>query len=382
MFHRSFSLSALLVFLCTGTQAATLRTTAAGTSPASVVAPALFDSRATETVVVSGSALAKVVSAHSVVASGFSRTIWAQTAAPAPATPIAAATQANVIGVDDQIVVRVADNPDLSDKPQRVDPNGEIRLPMIGRVQAGGLTPQQLEAELTSRYKVFLNEPDVMVAVLESRSQPVSVVGAVATPGVRQVDGRKSLVEMLLMAGGAASDAGPTVTVTRRLERGRIPLLTAKDDSSGQFSTVDIELRPLLEGRSPAMDIQLQPNDVITVSKAEMIFVIGEVGKAGPLPLLRGNSMTILEAVSSAGGVLRTAAAGDARILRAAAPNQVRAETPVDIPKILAGKANDIALNPGDILVVPDSTSKRATTRILEAAIQAGLTIGTYGIIR
>ena len=70
---------------------------------------------------------------------------------------------ANVIGPDDQIVVRVAENPDLSDKPQRVDPNGEIRLPMIGRVQAAGLTPQQLEASITSRYKVFINEPDVMV---------------------------------------------------------------------------------------------------------------------------------------------------------------------------------------------------------------------------
>lgn len=325
------------------------------------------------------SASAQQVAAPGVVAPSEGTVAHTPQAAPAADEPTRIA---NVIGPDDQIVIRVAENPDLSDKPQRVDPNGEIRLPMIGRVQAAGLTPQQLEAELTARYKVFIVEPDITVVVAESRSQPVSIVGSVAQPGVRQLDGRKSLVEMLLIAGGATADAGPTVTVSRRIERGRIPLPDAKDDPTGQFSMVDIELRPLLEGRAPASDIQLQPNDVITVSKAEMVFVIGEVGRAGPLPLVRGNSITVLEAISSVGGVLRTAKAGDSRILRAVADSDARTEVKIDIRKILAGKEKDVALLPGDILVVPDSTGKRAATRALEAAIQAGITIGTYGLIR
>jgi len=300
-----------------------------------------------------------------------------------PGTEGSAATRSGyVIGPEDQIVVRVAENPDLSDKPQRVDGNGEIRLPMIGRVQAAGLTPQQLEASLTEKFKVFIVEPDVMVAVVETRSQPVSVIGAVAQPGVRQLDGTKTLMQMLLTAGGAAPDAGPTVTVTRRLDTGRTPLAGGQVDPTGQFSTAQIPLRPLLEGRAPATDLVLQPNDVVTVSKAEMVFVIGEVGKAGPLPLVNGNSISVLEAVSAAGGLQRTAAGSNARILRSTPGAEARVDLPVDLKRMLAGKARDVVLLPGDILVVPDSASKRAVTRALEAAIQLGMAVGTYGLIR
>ena len=300
----------------------------------------------------------------------------------ASAQPGASNRSAYVIGPDDQIVVRVADNPELSDKPQKVDLNGELWLPMIGRLQAAGLTPKQLEAALTARYKVFLNEPDVMVAVLESHSQPVSIVGAVGQPGVKQIDGRKTLGEMLLMAGGASADAGPLVTLTRRVDRGRIPLPNAKDDPSGQFSTAEIELRPLLEGRAPTTDVVLQPNDVISVSKAQVVFVIGEVGRAGPQTLQKGNSMSVLEAVSAAGGVLKTAAPGNARILRPVAGTETRTELPIDISKILAGKSSDVALLGGDILIVPDSKGKRAAARALEIAITTGVAVGTYGLIR
>ena len=303
----------------------------------------------------------------------------AQPAQPAQVRPIA-----NLIGPEDQIVVRVAENPDLSDKPQRVDTNGEIRLPMVGRVQAAGLTPQQLEAELTTRYKVFINEPDIMVAVLESRSQPVSIMGAVSQPGVRQLDGRKTLLDMLLMSGGAAQDAGPTVTLTRRLEFGRIPLPVATDDASGQFSVAEIPLRPLLDGRAPANNVLLQPNDMITVSRAEVVYVIGEVGRPGPVPLVRGNSVSVLEAVSSIGGVLKTAKITDVRILRPVSGSDARTEVPVDLAQILAGQADDVAMLAGDILVVPDkaTTGRRAVTRALEAALQLGLAVGTYGIVR
>lgn len=308
----------------------------------------------------------------------------------APRAAVGAARQATgaanrnvyVIGPDDQIVIRVAENPDLSDKPQRVDLNGEIRLPMIGRVQAAGLTPQQLEVSLTEKYKVFINEPDIMVAVLETRSQPVSVIGAVMQPGVRQLEGKKTLLQVLLTAGGAAQDAGPTLTLTRRIENGRIPIASAKDDPTGMFSTADIEVRPLMEGRAPGMDIEVMPNDVITVSKAEQVFVIGEVGHAGPIALMRGNSISVLQAVATSGGLNRTASAKNARILRPTPGTDARVEMPIDLQRILAGKAGDVSLLPGDILVVPDSPGKRATTRALEAAIQLGMMVGSYGLIR
>ena len=161
----------------------------------------------------------------------------------------------------------------------------------------------------------------------------------------------------------------------------RLPLPGAKDDESGQFSVATVDLRALLDGRGGAADILLQPNDVISVPRAEAVFVIGEVGHAGPVPLLRGSSMSVLEAVSNSGGMLRTAAASHARILRTSASGQARTELPIDVKKIMAGKAADVPLQSGDILVIPDSTGKRAATRAIEAALQAGLVIGTYGIL-
>ena len=127
----------------------------------------------------------------------------------------------------DQITILVSDAPDISGKPQRLDPNGDLRLPIVGRVHAAGLTLDQLEAELTTRLKEFMLEPDVAVTVTEFRSQPVSVIGAVSESGVRQLEGRKTLIEMLSLAGGVTADAGPTLRISRRLDQGPIPLPNA-----------------------------------------------------------------------------------------------------------------------------------------------------------
>jgi polysaccharide export outer membrane protein len=286
------------------------------------------------------------------------------------------------LGPDDQLAIHALDLPDISDKPQRLDPNGDVRLPLIGRIHAGGMTVEELEHELIERLKTFLREPDVSIAVTELRSHPVSVLGAVSTPGVQQLEGRKTLVEVLSLTGGLSADAGPTVRITRRSDQGAIPLAEATEDASQQFSTVDIGVRSLLDGRNPEKDIVIQPHDVILVPRAEVVYVIGEVGKPGPVPLSSGDSISVTEAVSSSGGVLRTGAPKRARILRRVSGADRRTELSVDIQRIMQGKANDVPLAPADLLIVPDSSGKRATTRILEAAIQAGVMIGGYALIR
>ena len=103
--------------------------------------------------------------------------------------------------------------PDITDKPIRIDTDGYIKLPMVGRVQASGLTPEQLEVEIIKRLKVYLEEPDVAVSVSEFHSQPVSVIGAVGTPGVHQLQGRKTLVEIIALAGGLRPDAAPKAKI-------------------------------------------------------------------------------------------------------------------------------------------------------------------------
>jgi polysaccharide biosynthesis/export protein len=287
-----------------------------------------------------------------------------------------------VLGPDDQITILVSDAPDISGKPQRLDPSGDLRLPIVGRVHAAGLTLDQLEAELITRLKEFMQEPDVAVTVTEFRSQPVSVIGAVSESGVRQLEGRKTLIEMLSMAGGVTADAGPTLRISRRVDRGPIPLANAAADPTGEFSIADIDLKPLLDGRSPEKNIVIQPHDVISIPRADMVFVIGEVGRPGAIPLSGGPSVSVMEAVSSAGGTLRTAKSSNVRILRKAAANQQRTEVKVDLKQMMEGKARDLTLQAGDILVVPSANGKRAAARALEAAIQAGLLITTFTLTR
>jgi polysaccharide export outer membrane protein len=151
-----------------------------------------------------------------------------------------------VLGPADQIMIHALDIPDISGKTQRLDLNGDLKLPMIGRVHAAGMTLDQLERELTERLKVYLEEPDVAVTVTEFHSQPVSVIGAVGTSGVHQLEGRKTIIEVLSMAGGVGGDAGPSLRITRRLEWGRIHLPGAREDATGGFSIAEVDLRSLL----------------------------------------------------------------------------------------------------------------------------------------
>jgi polysaccharide export outer membrane protein len=310
--------------------------------------------------------------------------LLSQTIAPPvrPLEPVPNLRSTYVLGPEDQIVIHASDVPDLSDKPLRLDPSGDINMPMVGRLHAAGLTTEQLEAELTRRLKVYLEHPEVAVTVAEFHSQPVSVLGEVTTPGVQQLQGRRSLFEVLSAVGGVRTGAGPSVRITRSLEQGRIPLPGAADDPTGRFSVAELDVKSILEGASPEKNIAIMPYDVITVPRAEIVYVMGEVGKAGPLVLSEGHSISVLQAVSSAGGVLRTAAAKRAMILRQIMGGPKRAELPVDLKKIMTGQANDVPLLSGDILFVPDSAGKRATARAVEAVVQFGTMAGTYGALR
>ena len=166
-----------------------------------------------------------------------------------------------VLGPDDQIVIHALDSPEISEKPFLIGMNGNITLPLIGRVQAGGLTVEEFETELNTGLKKYMQDPQVSVTVAEFRSQPVSVFGAVTKPGVIQLRGRKTLYEVLSMAGGPNDAAGSTLTVTRRRENGEIPLPGATVDPTGQFSTAELNVQEILEGKNPAANIEIKPND-------------------------------------------------------------------------------------------------------------------------
>lgn len=287
---------------------------------------------------------------------------------------------AYVLGPDDQITIHVVDVPDISDKPQRIDPNGDLKLPMVGRVHASGMTIDELEKTLHERLKEFLNDPDVTVSVAELHSQTVSVIGSVGSAGVHQLRGRQTLIEILSIAGGVRPEAGPVVRVMRRPEWGPIPMPDATVDPATGSSVVNIDLRTLLGAMAPERNLALLPSDVVAVPQAELVYVIGEVGKSGAIPLSRGTGVTILEALSASGGALRTAKPSEARVLRFDATTQSRTEMPINLQKVMQGKLPDMVLSAGDILVVPDNTGRRIASATLSGFINAATAAAVYGI--
>jgi len=246
-------------------------------------------------------------------------------------------------------------------------------------VEAGGRTAEALEKEIAERLKTYIRKPEVSVNLSEQRSQPVSVIGAVGTPGVQQLQGRKTLVEILSLAGGARADAGSSVKIARQKEWGPIPLPNAVTDPSGQFSVAEVNLRAIMEARNPAENILIMPNDVISVPRAQAVYVIGDVKRPGEFVLGEKTRVSVLQAVAMASGLEKTAASSKARILRAsAAPDLKRMEITVNLKKILAGQGEDIPMQPEDILLVPGSRTKTALIRGLESALQIGSGIAIY----
>lgn len=283
-----------------------------------------------------------------------------------------------VLGPDDQISIRIAQAPEFIDKPVRIGPDGYIELPFAGRVKAGGLTPEALRSELTKRFSTTVRDPEVSVSIEDYRSQPVSVIGAVTTPGVHQVRGRKTLVEALSLAGGLRQDSGNIIAITRRGEYGPIGIEGETEDAATGFRTARVDAAALLEGRNPEVNVFIQPNDVIAVPRARMLYVMGEVTRAGGFVLNDRDRMSVLEALSLAGGITHVAAAKRAKILRAGVGETGRTEIDIDVQKIVAGKAPDQVLKAQDILFIPSSMPKRASVRALEAAIQVGTGIAVW----
>jgi polysaccharide export outer membrane protein len=275
-----------------------------------------------------------------------------------------------VLGPDDQLILRALHADEISEKSVQIDGEGFLKVPMIGRVKAAGLTIEQLESDLSDRLKVYINDPQISVTITDFRSQPVSVIGSVNNPGVIQLRGHKTLVEVLSLAGGLRADAGYRIEITRMAEWGPIPLPGAK--SLGGYSIAEVGVKALIEARNPAVNILIKPNDTISIPRGEMVYVTGEVRRSGGFVLHEKESLSVLQALSLAEGAAPTASLKHARILRAHPDSSDRTEIPVNLHSILAGKDSDVGLQADDILFIPGSFTKKATMRTIETGIQVG----------
>ena len=287
----------------------------------------------------------------------------------------AATSPGYILGPEDQVSIRVMDLDKLqldNASAPKIDVNGDLNLPVIGQLHAAGLTLDQLKAAIASRVGDILNNPSVSVSIVQYRSHPVSVIGAVRTPGVFQVTETKHLLEVLSMAGGLDAEAGDTIKISRRRISGPLPLSNAVEDKSTGYLVGSVDVRRLIQGADTSLNIEVLDGDVIAVSKADLVYVIGAVRHAGGFSLGDHHNVSILQALSLAEGLDRTASPGNARLLREEKPGQERTEITVNLKPILTGAAPDIPLRANDILFIPTSGMKVASLRGIEAAIQLG----------
>jgi polysaccharide export outer membrane protein len=306
------------------------------------------------------------------------------------------------IGPEDLVEISVLEAPDLN-RTVRVADDGTISLALLGSIPATGLSTRQLQADLEDRLRrTYMKDPQVSVFVQEMKSHPVSVFGAVEKPGVYQIRYAKSLVEVLSMAQGLANDAGDTVIVVRRggehgdsalaSPRGAEareasggpsqdalsevnPASQTEDESSNQES-ITINLKDLLDSSDPRSNVLVYPGDLVKVTRAGVVYVVGQVHKPGGFLLKTNENISVLQAIALAEGLTPNSKGKEARIFLAAHADESRKEVVINLDKILAGKEPAPFLKPDDVLFVPNSGGKE-TLHVLEQST-AGI-VGALG---
>lgn len=231
-----------------------------------------------------------------------------------PWAPVAHAQGADyVIGPTDVLRISVFGQDTLSG-PYPVDADGTINFPLVGRVQASGLTQRGVEAELRKKLADgYFTNPQVTAAVETYRSKRILVLGEVRSPGSYPLTGEMSLIEALARAGSTGADAGPEVLIVRGKPGDRTggPIVDGKVDEAAVAARVD--LRQLQEGVL-SKNVTLQDGDTIFVPRAESIYVFGQVRSPGAYALKRDT--TVVQALALAGGVAPSGTTRRIKIIR------------------------------------------------------------------
>jgi polysaccharide export outer membrane protein len=340
------------------------------------------------------------------------------------------------IGNGDLLNVAVFDVPELS-RDVRVSQSGTIGIPLVPtRLHVAGLTESQAEQLIADVLQAqgLVSHPEVGVIVKEHKSNPITIVGAVAHPMVYEADHRVTLLEALAQAGGVSNDAGDNIIVTR----GHAPSFilvpnpepistpapgaatslessnsegpassddvkpaanspafpsamestqataapaTASNDASGAPSgnIITINLNELIEKGDTRNNILLQPGDIVTVPHAGIVYVLGAVNRPGGFVVSNDRTqLTTMKVLALAGGLKNIAKLDHAVFIRKDDQGK-QTETEVDLKKVLNQKSEDLQMRASDILYIPDSHTKQF---LLQAAALALAIAGAVAIYR
>jgi polysaccharide export outer membrane protein len=262
------------------------------------------------------------------------------------------------IGPGDVLAIIVRKAPELSQEAVRVDQRGMIRIPMIkGEINAACRTESELANQVATLYLEYKNDPSVEVFVREFQSRPVSVIGAINSPGQFRLQRQVRLLELLSFAGGPAATAGRVINVIHAggpniCEKGPS---SEEADANSQGIAV-FKLNDTLKGKEDANPF-VQPGDIVQLPEADQVFVVGYVMSPRAIPL-KDKQITVSRAVAMAGGPQRESKTSKIKIVRQIGDGQAKQEIIVDLGAIQKQKAVDVVLFPDDIVEVPSSTGK------------------------
>jgi polysaccharide biosynthesis/export protein len=255
------------------------------------------------------------------------------------------------IGFQDILDIQVFQHPNLNQRVA-VGPNGTIMLFRLDKpLIAVCKTERELAVEIADAYKErFIRDPQVHVAVSEQKSQSVAVIGAVEKPGTYFINRRYHLLEMLAMAGGPNKESGTRLLVART---GSTSQCRDNGDltDGDQIAVMDFKIRDVQQGKQT---LWMQPGDVVSLLKADIIYVYGNVNKQGTIEVRE--PITLTQAIVAAEGMKSTAKKDKVRILRQVDGKADREELVYDLNEIDKGKVKDPFLEPNDIVAV--STDK------------------------
>lgn len=248
-----------------------------------------------------------------------------------PVTAGAAAAAEYRLGAGDVVRITVYQNPDLT-LETRVTEAGVVSYPLLGNIRLGGLSVTAAEKFIVDALRSgnFVKQPQVNVVVVQVRGNQANVLGQVNRPGrypIETADMR--LTDLLAAAGGTSAGGGDLVVVT--------------GTRGGQRFRVEVDLPSLFAANAKDSDPQIQNGDIVWVERQPLVYIYGEAQKPGPMRLERG--MTLMQALSTGGGLTQRGTERGIRVHRKAIDGRMTVITP----------AMDDRLQDGDVVYVRES---------------------------
>lgn len=296
----------------------------------------------------------------------FSGVVASQTPIQIPAGDIQSRGERYRIGYQDTLAVQIFRHPELAQRVN-VNANGTINLFRIDTpIVAVCKTETELAEDIRAAYqKDYLRNPEVQVIAVEQKSQAFSVIGAVEKPGFYFINRKMHLLELLSYAGGPSKEAGSTILVARTGSKSDCQAAPDPNAAPDDLQLMGFKLRDVLEAKSTLI---MQPGDIVTVRKEDVVYVYGNVNKQGQVRI--SEPITLTQAIASSEGLKPATKKSNVRILRQKPGSLERQEFVFNLNAIDKRTINDPFLEPNDIVAVSEDKTMSILNSIKNSLTQ------------